>query len=218
MTDAAHSSPDTPGRVLRRNRRNRAAQASRRGRAALVAGAVVLTCLAAPLRAGDAAQSDPAGAVWTGLLDACLALMDRRVLVPGLGKGWRSQGFGAEIAKGEWLRDYTHRPTGALAQLQHHREMKRVDFCGTSIFRHFPASAVMAATEGWVSAGIAAGWLTDTGRETGLGRDLEPVAGMVWTYQWCGAKGGAASIRLEMSEFPPARMDIYRNDDCAEES
>jgi hypothetical protein len=163
----------------------------------------------------DAAEQP--GRVWTGLLETCLAMMDRRVLVPSLGKHWRPKGFGERIGETERLRDYVHRPTQALARLQHDREARRVSFCGTSIFRTFPASAVRAATEDWAKAETEAGRLTDTGREEGLGRKLEPVADMVWTYRWCGPNGGAASIRLEMSEFPPARMDIYRKDSCAEE-
>ena len=163
----------------------------------------------------DAAEEP--GLVWTGLLETCLAMMDRRVLVPTLGKHWRPKGFGERIGESERLRDYVHRPTQALARLQHDREARRVSFCGTSIFRTFPASSVRAATEDWARAEIAAGRLTDTGREEGLGRKLEPVEGQVWTYRWCGPNGGAASIRLEMSEFPPARMDIYRKDSCAEE-
>jgi hypothetical protein len=172
------------------------------------------------MRIEGAAPTDAAdqpGTVWTGLLDACLSMMDRRVLVPSLGKTWRPQGFGEKIGRTERLRDYIHRPTKALARLQHDREARRVSFCGTSIFRTFPASAVRAATEDWAKAETEAGRLTDTGREAGLGRKLEPVAAQVWTYRWCGPNGGAASIRLEMSEFPPARMDIYRKDSCAEE-
>lgn len=162
-------------------------------------------------------MSDQPGRVWTGLLETCLAMMDRRVLVPSLGKHWRPKGFGERIGETERLRDYVHRPTQALARLQHDRAARRVSFCGTSIFRTFPASEVRAATEGWVGRETAAGRLTDTGRKDGLGRELQPVAGQVWTYRWCGPNGGAASIRLEMSDFPPARMDIYRKDSCAEE-
>lgn len=166
-------------------------------------------------KSADAAEEP--GRVWTGLLETCLAMMDRRVLVPSLGKHWRPKGFGERIGETERLRDYVHRPTQALARLRHDREARRVSFCGTSIFRTFPASSVRAATEDWAKAETEAGRLTDTGREEGLGRKLEPVADMVWTYRWCGPNGGAASIRLEMSEFPPARMDIYRIDACAEE-
>jgi len=180
-------------------------------------GGVVLVLLAGPLRADDRAAPDVPGAVWTGLMETCLAMMDRRVLVPSLGKGWRPQGFGEQIGKNVRLRDYIHRPTKALARLEHDREARNVTFCGTSIFRTFPASEVQTATESWAAAEIAEGRLTETGRETGYGRKLEPVEGMVWTYRWCGPKGGAAKIRLEMSEFPPARMDIYRIDACAEE-
>ena len=169
--------------------------------------AVLALALAAPATA----QTDP-GTVWIGMLERCLSEMDRPAIASSMGMGWSRQER-HEIAPGREQRTFRHRDTRAHAEMEIDRAARQVTSCGTGVVRHFPGPQVEAATDAWEAAEIATGRIVAARREPGFGRTPDPIPGLVRIYDWCGRTTGAV-IRLELSDFPPARMDVTRRPPC----
>lgn len=147
------------------------------------------------------------------MLDRCLKEVTENQRLPSMGSGWtRLRDWDHEDDRVR-LRHYRHRDSGLVALFTQSMPDRRVIACGNGVHRFVAGSRLVAATEAWAEVETAAGRLVDTGREDGLGRNLEPVPGQIRSYLWCGLRG-AASVRLDLSEFPPARMEIAAAPRC----
>lgn len=176
---------------------------------------MIRATLIAALLAAPAGATTPEEAAWIGMVERCLEEVTESPRLPSMGPGWKRNMFYDGDDDTYRLRAYEHRATRLIAVIHQRMPDRQVKSCGTSIWRHFPGTEVAPATEAWIARETAAGRLTDTGRRGGAGRD-GPTPGQTWTYLWCGPNG-AAQIEFDLSDFPPAAMNVYRADSCKAE-
>jgi hypothetical protein len=173
---------------------------------------MIRATLIAALLAAPAGATTPEETAWIGMVERCLSEVTSNQRLPMMGAGWRRNSFHDSDDTSYRVRSYEHRDTGLIAVFQQDMPDRTLQSCGTSIWRHLPGAAVAHATEAWISRETAAGRLTLTGTRDGAG-GKGPVPDGTRIYLWCGPKG-AAQIEFDLSDFPPAAMDVYRADSC----